>query len=70
MKQFIAMSEERRRLVCTKTNAKLNLPEIACVAGMRDYKCPLRILTSWRHPFRPSNFWLLFQDYNIHSGHQ
>ena len=29
MKEFIAMPEERRRLVCTETGAKLNLFEIA-----------------------------------------
>ena len=27
MKEFIAMSEERRRLVCTQAGAQLNLPE-------------------------------------------
>ena len=29
MKEFIAMSEERRRLVCTQAGAQLNLPEIS-----------------------------------------
>lgn len=29
MKEFIGMSEERRRLVCTETGAQLNLAEIA-----------------------------------------
>ncbi|WP_157606824.1 hypothetical protein [Sedimenticola selenatireducens] len=29
MKEFIGMSEERRRLVCTETGAQLNLFEIA-----------------------------------------
>ena len=29
MKEFIAMPEERRRLVCTETGAKMNLFEIA-----------------------------------------
>jgi len=29
MKEFIEMSEERRRLICTETGAQLNLFEIA-----------------------------------------
>ena len=29
MKEFIALSEERRRLVCTQAGAQLNLFEIA-----------------------------------------
>lgn len=29
MKEFVALSEERRRLVCIETNAQLGLPEVA-----------------------------------------
>ena len=31
MKEFIAMSEERRRLVCFQAGAQLNLPEISVI---------------------------------------
>ncbi|MDE0511154.1 MAG: hypothetical protein OXI88_05155 [Gammaproteobacteria bacterium] len=35
MKEFIAMSEERRRLVCTQAGAQLNLPEISVEKDFR-----------------------------------